>query len=101
MALGFGFPASYKRVLDQSNVNEIKNKLDNPLLMHPFIIENVGEDKVVLKMKWSVWSWGENITIDISDKKAITIISKCICPVQLYDWGKNKENVELLISKLQ
>lgn len=47
----------------------------------------------------SLSSWGESITIEIGDTNA-TIESKCIGN-QLFDWGKNKKNVESLLEQMK
>lgn len=47
----------------------------------------------------SLSSWGESIIIDISDTKVI-IESKCVGN-QLFDWGKNKKNVESLLEQIK
>jgi hypothetical protein len=45
-------------------------------------------------------SWGEKISVSIEGTTA-TIVSKCMLPTQCIDWGKNKKNVTLLLSKLR
>ncbi len=99
--MALGLPSYYKKVLDQSTVSDFRERLDASLDTLPFTVKRKDADKVVLKAGWSVWSWGENIKIDFSDNKSVTIISKCVFPLQWIDYGKNKENVELLIQNLQ
>ncbi len=45
-------------------------------------------------------SWGENIKIKFLADRNISVESRCVYPLQLIDWGKNKGNVQLLIAKL-
>ncbi|MBQ4618002.1 MAG: hypothetical protein IJB27_06480 [Clostridia bacterium] len=46
----------------------------------------------------SMTSWSEKITITLSASGPhdthIHILSKCVMPTQLVDWGKNKKNLE-------
>lgn len=41
-------------------------------------------------------SWGETITVHVDEAPGGTIVrirSECAFPLQIFDWGKNKENV--------
>ena len=40
------------------------------------------------------WSWGENITIALDDAGTVTVKSVCSFPLQIFDWGKNRKNVQ-------
>ena len=57
------------------------------------------EDKIEGHTSLSLSSWGESITIKISDTK-VTIESKCVGN-QLFDWGKNKKNIESLLEQIK
>ena len=43
-------------------------------------------------------SWGEKIIIKINEDNSLNIKSKCSFPMQCFDWGKNKENVNGFIA---
>lgn len=63
---------------------------------------NIGEinsNHIKATTTMSLSSWSEQIDITLFDNKAI-VSSKCIGN-QILDWGKNKENVELLIQKIE
>lgn len=47
----------------------------------------------------SLASWSEEIVINLEENKAI-VSSKCIGN-QILDWGKNKQNVEILLEKVE
>lgn len=47
----------------------------------------------------SLSSWGESISIEIKNAK-VSIESKCVGN-QLFDWGKNKKNVENLLQQIK
>lgn len=62
-------------------------------------IISTSESRIQGHTSLSLSSWGESINIDISDTK-VTIESKCIGN-QLFDWGKNKKNVESLLEQIK
>lgn len=50
----------------------------------------------------SWYSWGENIYIEMEEKgqkTSVKITSACL--MQLYDWGKNKKNIQLILSQFE
>jgi hypothetical protein len=47
------------------------------------------------------WSWGEHVNILLNEPNHITIESICIFPLQIFDWGKNKQNVELFLKHFE
>ncbi len=59
----------------------------------------VTETGFVAYTKFSMVSWGEEITVTISHNSA-KIKSECT-GIQLLDWGQNKKNVKKLISTIQ
>jgi hypothetical protein len=44
------------------------------------------------KMGIGVLSWGENISVEFVDG-GMKVTSRCIWPMQVIDWGKNRTNV--------
>jgi hypothetical protein len=51
----------------------------------------------------SIWSWGEKMLITVVPKDGgsfVTVESKSRVPLTLFDWGKNKRNVEKLLAQL-
>jgi len=48
----------------------------------------------------SIWSWGENFTIDIDGDGTVHMRSVCSFPWTIVAWGKNKRNVNELFSQL-
>lgn len=99
--MSFGFPAYYRRELKVSDLDEFREKLKRVLAELPFLILRQDNDRIILKVGWTIWSWGENIIIDLSKNGQVTVLSKCVFPLQCIDYGKNKENVELLFERLQ
>ncbi len=97
--MSFGLPAKFTKEINKSEHADFRDVVES-LDVLPFEVERMDDDKVVLKAGWSVWSWGEIIKIDFSDDKTITISSRCVFPLQLIDYGKNREDVERLFLKL-
>jgi hypothetical protein len=80
------------------------------LLRISFVRENVsGNGQCVVEI-WgrrglSFWSWGEIVGIKISGNERggslVEAISECIWPLQIFDNGTNKKNLESLFAALK
>jgi len=53
--------------------------------------------QVTADMGWNFWSWGENLTIEISRSGEVRVRSQCSFPLQIVDWGKNGRNCKALL----
>jgi len=99
--MSFGFPAYHS----QTETFYLNNGSLNSLVKSAF--EELGW-KITIdypshlegSATLNIWSWGEKISVSIEGTTA-TIVSKCMLPTQCIDWGKNKQNVMLLLSKLR
>jgi hypothetical protein len=49
-------------------------------------------------MRWSFWSYGENITVEVSPSGEVWVRSECASPLQLIDWGKNRRNCKAILN---
>ena len=50
---------------------------------------------------WSIWSyWGEKIRIDIGPGGNMLVRSECASPLQCFDYGRNRKNVERFFDRL-
>ena|GEM_PF-1733137 len=47
-----------------------------------------------------LFSWGENITIDLITPNRIQVKSSCSFPLQCFDWGKNDRNTRTFLTQL-
>ncbi|MBK7129072.1 MAG: hypothetical protein IPM74_03720 [Crocinitomicaceae bacterium] len=59
--------------------------------------EDIGTGIIKFKIGASLWSFGENFVVQISEMKNETVVevsSEGKVGLQIYDWGKNKENIE-------
>ena len=59
-------------------------------------VEVAGEGFRV-KVSLSLWSWGERVVVRI-DRGRVACESRCV--VGVFDWGKNRENVESFFAAL-
>ena len=98
--MSFGFPAHFTQTIfisiQQHEFNQIvKESLES---LECEVIE-MSATEIHSKIGINALSWGEEIKVKLHSDKRISIESRCIYPLQLFDWGKNKRNVQLLIAK--
>ena len=98
--MSFGFPAYYREELILSDAKKFRELLEESLADLSYPILKNDKDKIILKVDWSIWSWGERIDIDFSGTGIVTITSECTFPLQCIDYGKNKENVKKVINSI-
>lgn len=79
-------------------IEKIKTALDTSNMVVKEI--NVEEGIIRAKAKLNFWSWSENIHVNIADDGNVRIKSICAFPLQIYAWGKNKRNVNIIFSNL-
>ncbi|MDR7129743.1 rhomboid protease GluP [Algoriphagus sp. 4150] len=99
--MAFGFSPKYIQDYQLDNLNkehflvlaiEAAFKLD-------WDVSFVSETGFIAYTKFSWSSWSEEVTIKM-DNNVANIKSECT-ESQLVDWGKNKKNVEVLLSKIE
>ncbi len=66
-----------------------------PMLGWRFQGERPGE--IFASVPLSFWSWGEDVHIRFFQDH-FSIESKCVMPLQIIDWGRNKSNIRKFIS---
>ncbi len=49
----------------------------------------------------NLWSWGEAVTVVRLGDGRLSVESRCRMPLQIMDWGKNRQNVERLCAALE
>ena len=97
--MAFGFPASYcaETKIDKpeaevfDSIKEILKKLNWPYLEK--------ENEILASASITLRSWGEKIKFSIKNGNALLIESKCV--FQVFDWGKNKNNVDRFLNEFQ
>ena len=53
------------------------------------------------KISPSLFSWGENVVVEIFPSSDIQVKSQCAFQPQIIDWGKNKRNVQQFFACLE
>ncbi|PKQ69029.1 hypothetical protein BZG01_01610 [Labilibaculum manganireducens] len=99
--MAFGFPPKHKEIFQLDNIDK-----EHYLL---FAIETakqlnwdvsfINESGFVAYTNFSMVSWSEEVNITI-EEKSVTIKSACTS-IQIFDWGKNKKNINLFVSKFE
>ena len=56
--------------------------------------------QVTASMRWSLWSYGERLTVEVDRLGEVWIRSECAMPFQILDWGKNYRNCKALIKAI-
>jgi hypothetical protein len=97
------FEEGFERVVEAA-----RNAL--ALLRISLVRENVSSEGQRLVEVWgrrglSLWSWGEIVGIKVSDdghgECLVEAVSECVWPLQLFDNGTNKKNLESLFAALK
>jgi len=99
--MAFGFQASSSR-------NEHYDA--DPMIMRQLVrvalakldwrYEIVDRETVTANIPMNMFTYGERITVSVDDDGELTAKSKCAWPIQLIDWGKNKQNIDQLFLAL-
>jgi len=98
--MAFGFPAHHEAEVQFSDRHDFFQALEEVLYSEGVTVKDRTRDAVFGKFGISLCSWGERIEIVIGLETA-QIRSRCSCPVQCIDWGKNRRNVERIVEGLQ
>ena len=101
--MAFGFPAQYTGRYTPRN--------NDPAVLHEAVREafrslawpyaNETNGRIVAFIGYSVISWGEEVVVGVQPDNSLLITSKCILPVQFFDYGKNKANVLTFIAQIR
>ena len=99
--MAFGFPASYEAQIELIDLGTDKDRLIDQIAT---TLKSIGgfdvkvrQNSVSCKMDFSVWSWGESVTVSLDPLGQIGFKSKSR---QIYDWGKNRFNLLSFSSRL-
>jgi hypothetical protein len=102
--MAFGFPAHFKRsrtfpLLEDELVAVVKSALENLGWSYKVL----SDKEFLASLPFSGWTWGEDIKIRILPDGVIEADSKCITVrlPQVFDFGKNRENVETFFARVE
>lgn len=69
---------------------------------HSFEIQSIELGKIVASSPSSLLSWGEDILVLIEgSSKQVTISITSEPKFQIFDWGKSKDNIEVLFDSIE
>lgn len=86
--------------------DEVFRAVGQALTEHDFTIREKNYDKgiVTAEVPWTMKSFGERIQMQLRPQKEyvhLHILSTCKLETQLFDWGKNRENVDRLFESVK
>ncbi len=100
--MAFGFPSALYSTEVELGVDRkaTREAIRATLLSIGWLFENPHPDIYVAKIPLSGLSWGETLTIRFLENGTLEVESRCSRFLQLFDWGKNKKNVEIFLTTL-
>ncbi len=96
--MAIGFPASYtERIELDISRSSARNAVAHAFDRIGWHFEMLDADTFKAFVSVSGYSWGEFVTVSLSEASILQIRSACR-NWQIIDWGKNKKNVEQFLS---
>ena len=98
--MSIGFPAYHIQRLNLRNTN-LRESVSAGLGQTGWTVLETTKHSIRAKIGINLWTFGETIQITFIDDETIEIHSKCRWPTQMFDWGKNKRNVNTLVNLIE
>mgnify|MGYP001219223479 FL=1 len=98
--MAIGFPAYHIQRLNLRDTN-LRVSVSAALEQTGWTVLETTKHSIRAKIGINLWTFGETIQITFIDDKTIEIHSKCRLPTQIFDWGKNKRNVNTLVNLIE
>lgn len=96
--MAFGLPAKYSEKIELNVSRQTtRGSVEYALGLLGWSLSQSDADTFTARTRMSGSSWGEVVTISLSEPGSLYIESKCY-PFQLFDWGKNKQNATAFLS---
>jgi hypothetical protein len=94
-------PANYVKIVNVKEDSErFLENLSERLKEYNWKIDSLTDKSLTLTTGTSFLSWGERIIIEKLSHSMLSITSECKLVTQIVDWGKNKRNVERILTLL-
>lgn len=91
------FPKPYNEIYIRAHEAAINLKFE-------ITKEDINEGIINFSVGMSIWSFGENFKISITKdsdyKTTVEVLSDVTFKIQIFDWGKNDNNIQLFFSEL-
>jgi len=98
--MSIGFPAYHIQRLNLRDTN-LRASVSAGLGQTGWTVLETTKHSIRAKIGINIWSFGETIQITFIDDETIEIHSKSRMPTQMFDWGKNKRNVDTLVNLIE
>ena len=98
--MAIGFPAYHIQRLNLRDTN-LRVSVSAALEQTGWTVLETTKHSIRAKIGINLLTFGETIRITFIDDKTIEIHSKCRLPTQIFDWGKNKRNVNTLVNLIE
>ncbi len=100
--MAFGFPARFRQArrfnLPQ---HEIMSDVSRALEALGWTHTRASASTFTAHINATLYSWGEDLWVEIAPDGTITTESRCALATQCFDWGKNSDNVERFFARLE
>jgi hypothetical protein len=99
----FGFPPSATAEVrfpehTQADIIRVAERILDDLGWH---IRCVDEDRIDVRTGTGIWFFGDQMTVDVSPRGTVSVHSRCIWATQVIDFGRNDQNVERFLERLE
>ena len=96
--MAFGFPAKFQTERDLAGSREAaRDAVRHAFNVLGWSYSSDGPDRFQVAIGVNFSSWGETLTVTLADG-TVRVESACSMPMQLFDWGKNKQNVDQFLT---
>ena len=98
-----GFPAYAKaearfREHDRADIIRVAERILDDLGWH---INYVGDDRIQVRTATGIWFFGDQMTVEVSKRGTVNVHSHCMIPTQIFDLGRNQQNVDRFLDRLE
>jgi hypothetical protein len=92
MAIGFPASSSWSRTfnVDATLLRQLVRRAIERL---EWSFESTGTGTFIARIPANMNSWGEIVTVTVDDAGTVDAESRCAWPAQIFDWGKNRSNL--------
>ncbi len=100
--MSYGFPAYHSEVYSAGTgkYTDLRAAVKATLAAVSWSTKEETGAHILAATRMGLRSWGERVLIDFLPDNSIRVTSKCVFPLQVVDWGKNKANVARFIAEI-
>jgi hypothetical protein len=98
MAFGFPFASCKEQIETIGDRRTVRESVESTFETLGWSYDLNGTDEYAVRMGLSWGSWGETLTVTVLEGGGV-VTSRCVYPLQLFDWRKNKSNVKEFTSR--